>query len=67
MQIPFPQSVTSHVHEKVVNIAYMGGASAVQLPVKALCSFGHDFPLCCSLGKPTPQAIYGKACGNRKV
>lgn len=31
MQIPFPQSLTSHVREKVVNIAYMGGASAVQL------------------------------------
>ena len=31
MQIPFPQSLTSHVHVKVVNIAYMGGASAVQL------------------------------------
>lgn len=68
MQICFPQSLTSHVREKVVNIAYMGGASAVQLvPSQSIVFFWHDFPLCCSLGNPAPQAIYEKAPGNHKV
>lgn len=56
MQICLPQSLTSHVREKVVNIAYIGGASAVQLvPSQSIVFFWARFSPLLLPWKPCPS------------